>query len=259
MDSLTKTRGSEGNIMFAPGKRMGPFCRNLLAGIAVVAFLGQTLPASSQFRPSHNINKPGNREGLATRGSGCQAQMSPSLTTLVPTSNLGSTIAPFPTFYWYMPENSYKIGSFTLYAANQPSAEDEPVYSASFRLSGKSGISGLPLPPDATMPSLKVGQDYRWKLTLICDPDEPSGNIFAEGWIQREQPSADLLTRLQAAQPSERHQVYAAAGYWYDALRELIVLRQANPQDTSLLEAWRALLESDAVQLNMISKQAENP
>ena len=236
----------------------GHFLLTLVALATSMTLLGQALPAMGQFRPPAGITKAGNREGAATRGSGdCRAATAPPLTTLVPTSKIGLTTAAYPAFYWYMPDNSYNLASFTLYEVE--AQREKPVYSTYFLISGKSGIAGLRLPEDATLPPLAVGTEYRWKLELICDPDDPSGNVFADGWIMRVRPSADVVQRLNTAPPTERHQIYAEAGYWYDTLRELVVLRQANPQDASLLEAWKTLLESEAVQLNMISKQAGNP
>jgi Domain of Unknown Function (DUF928) len=109
----------------------------------------------------------------------CTSTSSLLLTALAPKSHPGQTTLARPTVYWY-------VQLWETEMTSQP------------------GLMALTLPPDA--PALEIGQDYRWKAVLLCNPNRPSGAIITSATIQR---VADLGTQ-QANQ-------YAENGIWYDA------------------------------------------
>ena len=227
--------------------------------LAVLAFflglMAQSYPAwAVEFKPSSNLGRPGNREGAATRG-GCGPVSGPDLTALVPVSDMGLTTASYPTFYWYMPQTLCKLASFTLYAVEAQGKQETPVYQSTFWITGNSGLASFTLPADAMLPSLETGKDYRWELTLILNPEEPSGNKSVVGWISRVAPGPDLVAKLAKTKLEDRFSIYAEAGLWYDALKELADLRRDRPGDPGLLTQWMELLKSKAVQLDAIANQ----
>jgi hypothetical protein len=90
-----------------------------------------------------------------------------------------------------------------------------------------------------------VGQQYSWGFAIVCNADEPSGNMLTEGWVQRVAPSSAFKAKL-AATPSalERARLYAEEGYWHDATTQLLELRRAQPNDRALAQTWTSFLES---------------
>uniref|UniRef100_B8HY23 DUF928 domain-containing protein n=1 Tax=Cyanothece sp. (strain PCC 7425 / ATCC 29141) TaxID=395961 RepID=B8HY23_CYAP4 len=221
--------------------------------------LGLLLPAGTAwagFIPPENLGRPGNREGAATR-SECKTDRKLPLTALVPLSNIGLTTDAYPTFYWYFPtDNTFKYWQFKLYRVDRGgSVEETPLYqSAKQPFNGEVGLDSFSL-PQSQGTGLDTDRDYRWEISLLCNPDEPDAVVFADGWIRRVTPSPNLETALATAQPFERYDIYAKAGLWYDALKSLMDLRQQQPNNPTLNSEWMELLQSQAVQLDALVNQ----
>lgn len=212
----------------------------LAATIAVVSF--PSASTAQQFVPPDR-GLPGRREGGGTRGSCLRGQV--PLTALMPNSNFAQTTRTNPTFFWYVPPFLAETAEFVLLDEN-----DNELYYTTMQLVEDGGIVSLNLPTvkDADgndVSLLKEGQDYRWYFSLVCDPDDRSGDVFAEGWIQRIQPTPALASRLlSAANERTRATIYAEAGIWHDALATLAELRRSQPGNSTLLSSWTTLLES---------------
>jgi hypothetical protein len=54
----------------------------------------------------------------------------------------------------------------------------------------------------------------------------------------------ELSAQLTGASVIEQATLYAANGYWHEALTTLAVARRANPTDAAIATAWRNLLQS---------------
>jgi hypothetical protein len=206
------------------------------------------------FTPPANLSRPGNREGAATRGA-CKVETSatePDLTTLVPVTNIGLTTANRPTFYWYLPANNYQAMEFTLFQS-RPDGGQVEIYSQKLPLAGRPRLDSLTL--DGKVPPLMEGVDYRWTVSLICNPadPDPSQIRFVEGWVQRVPMPEALAKQLSKATPVEAYELLAANGLWYDALNVLVNLRQQQPNDTKTATLWTELMTSDSVGLNRLS------
>lgn len=98
----------------------------------------------------------------------CVADGKPTLTTLVPNSNIGLTASAFPTFHWFTPTHSYRVVQFSLYKVNAVGNALAEVYSSTFQASGKAGLSSVSIPAQATTLTLEPGIDYRWQVGLYC-------------------------------------------------------------------------------------------
>ena len=208
--------------------------------------LGSKLENS--FRPPRGPNAPSpvNTVSGGRRGGPCMISQNP-LIALVPTYG-GKTKAEYPTIYWYVPGMSADapapVVEFELTDANNR----EVYYSAKYSLTksaqgvvGSPGIMSLKLDhPD----SLKIGQTYRWQLTLRCDANEVdhSQDHFVEGLLERVAPDQNLVNRIQQATPQERIALYADNDLWYEALGTLIELRRERPNDVNVANAWDKLL-----------------
>lgn len=220
-----------------------PVSLMLAVGIWLAALPTVTL-AQEYIPPQRGL--PGRREGGGTRGD-CLSS-SQRLTALMPDTNFGKTIAEYPTFFWYIPDVQPEAAEFVLLDES-----DNELYRTRFQVTGEPGVISLSLPENAGIPPLEVGKDYHWYFSLICDDVDRSGDPYTEGWIQRVEPEAALLARLETASLRDRPTIYASAGLWYDALTSLAELRRANPQNASFVRGWKTLL--DSVELASVADQ----
>lgn len=188
----------------------------------------------------------GGRRGGCNSGETAPTSLVPFTSVNGAVIQKGTTIAEYPTFFWYMPSTSASAAEFVL-----SDAKGDDVYRAQYTLaqSGKAGlptpgIMSLTLPAYANLSPLNVGEEYYWTLALICNPTDRSGDVMAQGWIERIQPDSALVNRVQQATPQERVGIYANARLWYETLTTLDELRRNQPNSTDLATAWDKLLKA---------------
>jgi hypothetical protein len=184
---------------------------------------------------------------------------------LIPASGIGETAAEYPTISWYMPKISPKTKDsdpapapavkFVLKDAN-----NQEIYSATYPLTKSAeGVVGAPGIMSLTVAKgypLKIGQEYHWELTVMCDSTDTtdqSETIAMDGRIKRVEVDPTLAVRLQQATPQDRVALYATEKLWFETVATLIELRRDRPNDTNLADAWGKLLAS--VGLDIISKE----
>jgi len=189
---------------------------------------------------------PGRREGAGTRGpvTVCKEP----LIALMPETNLGQTLSPYPSFFFYIPATAPQTVQFELLDKN-----DQSIYKTTFNTAGKPGVISISLPDTAGLPPLEVGKDYRWEFSISCNADIPEDDQLVEGWVQRVEPNPALVGNLQKASVRERVAVYASAGLWQDTLSALAAARRASAGNSALAADWASLLQS--VGLNKIAQQ----
>jgi len=143
------------------------------------------------------------------RGS-CMSASSLSLTALAPKSHPGQTTLARPTVYWYVPEPDPMQMQFILEKIDEAG---NPTQIWETEMTSQVGLMALTLPPDA--PALEVGQDYRWKAVLLCNPNRPSGAVITSATMQRVAVLPNLSRTL--GNGTQQVNVYAENGIWYDA------------------------------------------
>ncbi|MEA5515370.1 DUF928 domain-containing protein [Nodularia sp. UHCC 0506] len=145
-----------------------------------------------------------------------------------------------PTFFVNVPETTAETALFLL----RNEAGDEILLEKQLNLTASKGVISYTLPTDFA--GLEVGQKYRWRLTLLCDPTggDRSGDPVASGWIERVEPNAEIGEQLESATDKQRVLIYADNGYWHDTLKTLANLRAENPSDITLISDWKELLQS---------------
>lgn len=218
----------------------------IMAGLLGLGLMLNAGLAWADFVPPSNLGRPGNREGAATRGT-CKfnlAEQQPGLTALIPPSNIGLTTAANPTVFWYLPKNNYQVGEMMLYKATE--TEQTLVDRTTFLLEGRSSLDRFTWANQ----TLALNQDYRWVLSLICDPanPDPSQIVYVEGWIRRVDLAPNVQATLAKTQGLNRFQVYAQSGLWYDALTVLA----KQPPSPQVRQEWSKLLTSETVQLPLL-------
>ncbi|MBE9205223.1 DUF928 domain-containing protein [Nostoc sp. LEGE 06077] len=163
------------------------------------------------------------------------------LTALIPESQLGLTTLSNPALFFYVPQTS--APELELVVQNETEQE---VYTQKYKPNNKAGIISIRLPVN----SLEVNKQYKWKLSVICNPTDKSQNKVVAGLVQRVSPDSQLVKRLQQATRQERAMVYAAAGIWHDALATVAQRRYLIPYNPEIASDWEELLTAKGVSLN---------
>jgi Domain of Unknown Function (DUF928) len=221
-----------------------------LQQLPVFADLSESLLKPWDFSPPDN-GQPAQREGAATRAP-CLPKKH-QLTALVPQSGKGLTAQAYPTFFWYLPETTAEKLKFTI-----RDQEKVTIYSIEYILppTNKTRIMSLSLPIFADSQSLKIGQEYNWRLQLFCQQDNDTPVTSAEGYVERVLTEADLSIKLENASLTNQLIVLAEAGLWYETLLTLVKLRSSFPNNSEYDSAWLNLLYS--VNLKEISQDSLN-
>ncbi len=209
----------------------------------------ETLAQTVRFSPPQPPPDPppgGRVRGGARRTPLCQ-QVEPKLTALVPSTEetptvinvWGWTTKANPTLWFYVPYTQKSAYPTEFVLQDQQS---NPIYQQAIALPNQPGIISISLPTNA--PAMDVNKQYRWFLTVYCDPDKQSPPIYVEGVIQRVNLKPKITQQLQTATPLQQSAIYAENGIWHEALTTLAQLRQKDPQDPELQTKWRDLLTS---------------
>jgi hypothetical protein len=92
---------------------------------------------------------------------------------------------------------------------------------------------------------LEIGKTYRWTVTIVCNPKQPSSNLFAQAWIERVSLPGSNKFSEHTNQSIFCSTKYAQAGIWYDALAcDYSKLNESN-SNRDLQEFWSLLEEVD--------------
>ena len=207
-----------------------------------------------------STGQPGRRSDAGSRGCGegetASASEPKPLLALVPVQKtaqtgssmvvFGNTAAASPTFWFYLPHRSSLTAAFVL-----QDQDGSPLYQTNVALPKTAGIVSVKLP--ATIAPLAVGKRYHWFFKLYCRSISPPDS-FVDGWIQREALTPDLTQKLKTATLSQQVRLYAANGFWFDALTTAAELRRVNSGDA----AWAELLKAIGVE-NMASEAIATP
>ncbi|WP_421657325.1 DUF928 domain-containing protein [Leptothermofonsia sp. ETS-13] len=214
-----------------------PSASNYL-GLAAPALAAQTV-----YRPPLRPRPLIRTSGTGSRG--CYQKNQPiQLSLLVPERHVGQTVSARPSFFWYL-ENA-KVAKFTLVEPGVP----KPLLEKTLQVSG-AGIMQVELPENA--PELAVGKEYRWSVTVLCNPNRPSEVAsYTQSFIERVASTPELIKQLGNAKSDlERARIYAQSGLWYDTLS---ALSTASEKDPIARSEMLSLL--DQVGLSNVTKQA---
>ncbi len=198
-----------------------------------------------EFPPTDDVGAPARTAGGATRSFSCIASTEKPLTALMPSNNVGTTIAADPSVFVYIPNTTATTGEFVIVDSS-----GNEIYLKQFGLPGSAGVMKLDLPAarEDGSPLLVAGETYQWQLALICDQNNRSRDAFVGGMLNRTEASADLTNSLESAETDiDRAKAYAQAKVWNEPLTILAEMRTENEQ------AWTDFLTS--VGLNEIAAE----
>jgi len=190
--------------------------------------------------------RPGRQTSGDSRGY-CVAVGSPVLMGIVPDSNIGTTVMPDPTLWFYVPETpeSAVKGYFVL----QDDAGNDVIDEIEFGFPNSAGYMSVSLPSAF---ALEENVEYQWTFELECSASEPT--IYVQGWIERIPLDASLASQLAEADGAQ-HQIFAENYVWFDAIDSLAQQRLAEPNNPALIEAWNSLLQAGGGNLDTLPAQ----
>jgi hypothetical protein len=195
------------------------------------------------FTPARGNTTPQQASGGASRTgtyylnpSIVGATMPAALIGLMPQSYYGTTVSERPTVMVYLPASNAEEAVFSIKdeAGNTQHQMTIPV-------AGKSGIIAVKLPADA--PALAVSKNYQWFLALKIDGQLSPSTPYVDGWIQRIQPSGELLRAMQQQDVLKQAEALGKNGVWYDCVATLATL-VSQPNNPTILKQWEELLSS---------------
>lgn len=202
---------------------------------------------------------PGSGQSSGGRGCGTstlpRSSETPALILLVPNKQAGQTVSTRPTFAWFVRDAASLPIEFRLYEQDNDrfklvkEIKDD-------RLRSLPGI--MVMASSGTLPALTTGKRYRWQVELVCNPNRPSSNLFAEAVIDVVPLQADLKARLgQTSDRLNQAKLYAQANLWYDVLKaaftppssatQLQSLRQSLLDDVAIDGTERKLLQDSSI------------
>ncbi|NET82529.1 MAG: DUF928 domain-containing protein [Moorea sp. SIO1F2] len=192
--------------------------------------------ARAEYKPPEDQKTP-DKETRTNSGTtrGCDGGDIP-LTVLASQNYVGRTTSTHPTFAWFVPDSKSLKLKFTIYSRGSDGNFTE-VHSMS--LQSSPGIMTLSPFPEGE-PGLLVGKDYFWQVVILCDPSYPSSAVVDRVQIEVVEMPPDLQDKLDnAVDSAEKADLYAEAGFWYNALDEALKLAE----ESKLGEVASALLE----------------
>jgi len=174
---------------------------------------------------------PGGRVGGGTRGDKNVFVLS----VLAP-DHSGLTTSEQPSLYWFISNST----SLPIELTVIDSKGIKPLLETKLPAPAKAGIQRVRL-ADYNI-RLAPGVAYRWFVAVVPEADRRSKDILAGGAIERIEASEELKAKLANSKTNDTPFVYAEAGLWYDALRSISDLIEAEPQNQELKNQRVALL-----------------
>jgi len=185
--------------------------------------------------PPDDIGEPGSRAGGGRRNP-CKVDEK-QLKALVPVYKiseselvLGFTNAEHPTFWFYVPYSGCPLEFVLKYE------KDNDVYQTTLTASDTlPGVISVRLP--STVAPLEIGKRYRWYFSVLDRQEQNEVLDAVDGWVQRQSLKVTPQSQLEAARPQQRVALYAANGFWHEALTAASELRRtdANSNDWGVL------------------------
>ena len=217
----------------------------LLAGIGICIWAGEETwgqrivapgDASVQAVPIYvppARGAPGGRRGGAGRGPGDDNVM---VSALAP-DHTGLTGQEQPTLYWFVSKPTKATIEFTLMDERSVHPRLE------VRIGPPSGPGIQRVRVADFGIHLEPGVKYEWTVAVVLDPERRSRDILAGGVIEHLALPVEVSKELAVGEKTQAANIYARAGYWYDAVAALSEWIEVAPNDPGLRKQRAALME----------------
>ena len=149
------------------------------------------------------------------------------------------TIVAHPIFWFYSSHTAGQIDYLEFTLAEVETTKT--IYRTKVNLQERSGIMGIALPPEKQY-ALETNKDYSWNLQVHCSRQDSKPDLVFQGWLRR-LPITSKLQKDLATFPARHYSVYLENNILYDALTNLVQLRQQKPNDPQIRKAWNHLLK----------------
>ncbi|MGA7936921.1 MAG: DUF928 domain-containing protein [Kovacikia sp.] len=204
-----------------------PFFRGSTPFLIILGLsLGMSSVALAAYHPPPGSSRPtGSSSSTGTRG-GCGIEEPTNLTILAPQGHLGQTASTQPTVAWFVPaQNSYPL-EVALFEENG-GQRDQLIHI--FRgIKSSPGMMQLSLAERSVQ--LETGKTYRWQVAVLCNPNRPATAQIAKARMKVVALPATLKTQLaQTRDRLKQANLYAEAGFWYDAFAETLAVAKSQP------------------------------
>lgn len=145
----------------------------------------------------------------ATRGP-CSGEFSSlNLQPLAPSDHSALTTNPHPTFFWHIQLSNPRSIKFSLVEVGAI----DPIYEKTFHSYSGSNLMQVTIP--SHLAPLQPGTNYKWIVSVICNPKRPSANYFYSIPFSVVEP---ITVNSLDSQPFQKAIALAKAGIWYDAI-----------------------------------------
>lgn len=219
--------------------------KRLLLVSLCLGVIGHASVALAKFKPKKGIGRPIQRIGLASRGRCGMNSPTHPLTALVPTEG-SFTAKQKPNILWYMPKHTFPSVEFRLFSLSDNGMSI--IHRKVFENLPQQQIVNYNL-EQVDVPLLEADEVYMWQVHLVCNPDVPTGNIFASGMIEYEAPSTALQRQISLASDLQKADLWLENGYWYEGVQSLWMQTQNESGRSVALAAWQELMTDELVNL----------
>lgn len=195
------------------------------------------IPPPDDKKPEETSGAGSRRDRQCPQDAATAAANAPSnqLTSLVPATNSGLTLAERPTFWVYLPKTSAKQAVLSLKEGDRHHSQ------TLVPITGEPGVIGIKLSDDS--PALQVGKTYQWAVVLVCGDRPGPNDPAAVASVRRVVPQPQGFN-----EPLEQANWYGQQGIWYDALTALAQARRSQPHNSALVTTWANFLKSQGLE-----------
>lgn len=193
---------------------------------------------SADLSNSPELNRPRVPKQSNAQTTAIQQRSIP-ITLLAPSNHVGRTSAVAPTLAWFVTAtNPYRVRiSLFILDADQSS---ELIHELEY-IETSSGLVQYTVPTEQT--TLQDGQRFFVELSIACKPEDDRFSPPFVAEVDVELPSAALkMALMQADTPGQKAELFAKAGYWFDAVRELLL----DANESQSYQKLRAFLKEQA-------------
>lgn len=203
------------------------------------------LTAVAAFDPPPDRGAPSGTAGGGSRsvGQAClqDSNSTETLVALSPQNQVGLTASNQPHFWVYVPPTVAKTLEFSLFDDQKNGLHQAEVVIT------QAGLVELSLPADL---KLEPGKSYYWTAALVCDAQQRTEDWVVGSWLKYQPLDSTLQGAIAQASQLQKIDLYTNAGFWYEAMQQLLTLYLVQPQNVELESRWLKLTQLAGLNLN---------